>query len=222
MNVKIEESWKKVLSLEFEKDYFQDLTSFVKEEYKNHTIYPPGGKIFEAFNKTPFDKVRVVIIGQDPYHGNGQANGLSFSVNAGVKLPPSLQNIFKEIKNDIGVDSTNAKTGDLSSWAEQGVLMLNATLTVRQSNPASHQKRGWETFTSAAIEKLSQKKRGVVYLLWGKYAQEKGSIINSNDNLVLKAAHPSPFSADSGFFGCKHFSKTNEYLIEKGGAPIKW
>lgn len=222
MNVKIEESWKKELSAEFEKEYFQNLANFVKEEYKNHTIFPPGVKIFEAFNKTPFEKVRVVIIGQDPYHGAGQANGLSFSVNPGVKLPPSLQNIFKEIKSDTGVESKNSKTGDLCSWADQGVLMLNATLTVRQSTPGSHQKKGWEALTSAAIEKLSEKRQGIVYILWGKYAQDKGAIINSKNNLVLKSAHPSPFSADSGFFGCKHFSKTNEYLIQKGQKPIEW
>lgn len=222
MNVRIEESWKEVLLSEFEKEYFKDLANFVKEEYKNHTVYPPGGKIFEAFNKTPFNKVRVVIIGQDPYHGKGQANGLSFSVSEGTKLPPSLQNIFKEIKNDLGKESKNCLTGDLSSWAEQGVLLLNATLTVRQSSPGSHQKKGWETLTSSVIEKLSEKKNGLVYILWGKYAQEKGVKINTLNNLVLKAAHPSPFSADNGFFGCKHFSRTNEYLVKNGETPIEW
>jgi uracil-DNA glycosylase len=222
MNVRIEESWKEVLLSEFEKEYFKDLANFVKEEYKNHTVYPPGGKIFEAFNKTPFNKVRVVIIGQDPYHGKGQANGLSFSVSEGTKLPPSLQNIFKEIKNDLGKESKNSRTGDLSSWAEQGVLLLNATLTVRQSSPGSHQKKGWETLTSSVIEKLSEKKNGLVYILWGKYAQEKGVKINTLNNLVLKAAHPSPFSADNGFFGCKHFSRTNEYLVKNGETPIEW
>ena len=209
MNVQIEESWKKRLQPEFDKDYFKALTDFVRTEYQNGTVYPPGKLIFNAFNLCPFDKVKVVIIGQDPYHGLGQAHGLCFSVNDGVAFPPSLVNIFKEIKSDIGTDTPS--TGNLTRWAEQGVLLLNATLTVRAHQAGSHQNRGWETFTDAAIR-----------LLAGAYAQRKGAFIDRNRHLVLTSAHPSPLSAYNGFFGNKHFSRTNEYLKAHGETPIQW
>ena len=213
MNVQIEESWKARLEPEFEKDYFHTLTDFVREEYSHYPIYPPGKLIFNAFNLCPFDKVKVVIIGQDPYHGPGQAHGLCFSVNDGVRFPPSLINIFKEIKDDIGTDAPT--TGNLTRWAEQGVLLLNATLTVRAHQAGSHQNRGWETFTDAAI-------RVLVFILWGSYAQRKGAFIDRSKHLVLTSAHPSPLSTYNGFFGNKHFSRANAYLKEHGEQEIAW
>lgn len=218
--LKIEDSWKRVLGQEETLDYFKSLSSFVKNEYKTETVYPPLKDIFRAFDLCPFDEVKVVILGQDPYHGIGQANGLSFAVHSGIKLPPSLQNIFKEIESDLGV--TPLRDGDLSRWSEQGVLLLNATLTVRASSPGSHQKVGWELFTDAAIKKLSDERKGLIFMLWGNYAKEKGKIINRTKHLVLEAAHPSPFSAYNGFLGCKHFSKANEYLTERGEKEIDW
>ncbi len=218
--VKIEAGWKAKLAEEFEKPYFQELTKFVKQEYLTQTIFPPGGEIFRAFDCCDFNSVKVVIIGQDPYHGPGQANGLCFSVREGQRLPPSLQNIFKEIRMDL--DKPIPQSGDLSRWAAQGVLLLNATLTVRSSEPGSHQKKGWEMFTDAVIKKISDEKENVVFLLWGAYAQKKGEMINRSKHYVLMSAHPSPFSADRGFFGGKHFSKTNDYLKSKGIEEIEW
>ena len=218
--VKIESGWKAKLAEEFEKPYFQELTSFVKQEYLTQTIFPPGKEIFSAFDCCDFNSVKVVIIGQDPYHGPGQANGLCFSVRDGMRMPPSLQNIFKEIHMDVG--KPIPLSGDLGRWAKQGVLLLNATLTVRSAEPGSHQKKGWETFTDAVIKKISDEKENVVFLLWGAYAQKKGEIINRSKHYVLMSAHPSPFSADRGFFGGKHFSKTNEYLKSKGLKEIDW
>ena len=220
MNVQIEESWKIRLEPEFEKDYFRTLTNFVREEYSQYPIYPPGKLIFNAFNLCPFDKVKVVIIGQDPYHGPGQAHGLCFSVNDGVRFPPSLINIFKEIKDDIGTDAPN--TGNLTRWAEQGVLLLNAVLTVRAHEAASHAGRGWETFTDAVVRAISERKQGVVYMLWGSYAQKKGAIADPQRNFILKSVHPSPLSVYRGFFGCRHFSRANEYLRSVGKEPIVW
>lgn len=220
MDIKIAPSWKTLLSDEFEKPYFHHLTSFVKDQYKTQTIYPRGGDIFKAFDRCDFSDVKVVIIGQDPYHGPGQANGLCFSVSDGVPFPPSLLNIFKEIRSDLG--KPIPPTGNLERWARQGVLLLNATLTVKASSPGSHQNKGWETFTDAVIRKISQEKEGIVFLLWGAYAQRKGQIIDRNKHLVLACAHPSPFSADRGFFGCRHFSKANEYLKRKGKGEIEW
>ncbi len=220
MDVKIEESWKRHLASEFEKDYFIKLTDFVREEYRTTKVYPLGNLIFNAFNLCPFDKVKVVIIGQDPYHGPGQAHGLCFSVNDGVKFPPSLQNIFKEIKSDIGTPIP--LTGNLTRWANQGVLLLNATLTVREHQAGSHQKKGWEEFTDAAIRSLAQEREHLVFILWGSYAQKKGAFIDRNKHLVLASAHPSPLSAYNGFFGNRHFSLTNKYLIENGVTPIEW
>ncbi|MDJ1469462.1 uracil-DNA glycosylase [Cytophagaceae bacterium DM2B3-1] len=220
MDVKLEPSWKSHLEAEFTKPYFTKLTNFVKDEYTNHTIYPAGNKIFYAFEATPFDKVEVVLLGQDPYHGAGQAHGLSFSVNDGVTTPPSLHNIYKEIRDDLG--KPIPKSGNLTRWAEQGVLLLNATLTVRANTAGSHQKKGWEEFTDAAIKALSDQKENLVFLLWGAYAQKKGAIIDASKHLVLKAAHPSPFAADKGFFGCKHFSQANAYLKEHGKKEIDW
>ncbi|HMR58040.1 MAG TPA: uracil-DNA glycosylase [Cyclobacteriaceae bacterium] len=219
-DVKIALSWKKHLAEEFEREYFRQLIDFVRQEYKTHTVYPPGREIFRAFDCTDFDDVKVVIIGQDPYHGPGQANGLCFSVREGVTLPRSLKNIFKEIQNDLG--KPIPKSGDLERWAQQGVLLLNATLTVRASDAGSHQNKGWEQFTDAVIKAISNNKSNVVFLLWGAYAQKKGDIIDRNKHLVLMSAHPSPFSADRGFFGNKHFSKTNEYLKSKGHEEIDW
>lgn len=222
MDVKIHPSWKEVLKDEFSKPYFQQIVTFLRsEKASGKTIYPPGPLIFNAFNQTPFDKVSVVIIGQDPYHGPGQAHGLSFSVQKGVKPPPSLVNIFKEIRADIGVEMA-ANNGDLTHWAEQGVLLLNAALTVRAGEPFSHAKYGWAEFTDAVISKVSEEKQHVVFLLWGKFAQEKQALIDETKHHVLKAAHPSPFSADKGFFGCKHFSKTNQLLMQDGLTPIDW
>jgi uracil-DNA glycosylase len=220
MDVKIAESWKAHLHEEFEKPYFQQLTSFVRDEYKTQTIYPRGVDIFKAFDRCDFDNVKVVIIGQDPYHGPGQANGLCFSVYDGVRFPPSLMNIFKEIRADLGKPIPTS--GDLERWAQQGVLLLNATLTVKENSPGSHQNKGWELFTDAVIKKISDEKEGIVFLLWGAYAQKKGEIIDRNKHLVLVSAHPSPFSADRGFFGCKHFSKANAYLKSKGKPEIDW
>ncbi|MGG9971730.1 uracil-DNA glycosylase [Ferruginibacter sp. SUN002] len=222
MDVKMEPSWKEALKHEFTKPYFLEIVTFLKtEKLAGKTIYPPGPLIFNAFNQTPFDKTRVVILGQDPYHNPGQAHGLSFSVPNGIKPPPSLVNMYKEIQKDIGV-AMPAAYGNLTKWAEQGVLLLNAILTVRANEPASHSKIGWMNFTDAVIQKISDEKTGVVFLLWGKFAQEKQSLIDETKHHVLKAAHPSPFSADKGFFGCNHFSKTNEYLVEQGYPPIDW
>ena len=219
-DVKIHPSWKKVISEEFNKEYFEKLTQFIKKEYSGKTIYPEGKNIFRAFELCPFEEVKVVIIGQDPYHGPKQANGLCFSVNDEIPLPPSLQNIYKEIETDLGV--TRPTKGNLDNWARQGVLLLNATLTVRANTPGSHQKQGWEQFTDAVIKTISDKKENIVFLLWGKYAQDKGAKIDSKKHHILSAPHPSPFSAHSGFFGCKHFSKTNTYLKSIGENPIDW
>ena len=205
---------------EFEKDYFVKLTNFVRQEYQTTTVYPPGRLIFNAFNLCPFNKVKVVIIGQDPYHGPGQAHGLCFSVNDGVPFPPSLQNIFKEIQSDLGTPIPT--TGNLTRWANQGVLMLNATLTVRAHQAASHQRQGWEEFTDAAIRALAEERENLVFILWGAYAQKKGAFIDRNKHLVLASAHPSPLSAYNGFFGNKHFSRANEYLTAHGQQPIQW
>ena len=222
MDVKIEPSWKAVLKDEFSKTYFQQAVTFLKtEKLTGKIIYPPGPLIFNAFNQTPFSKLKVVILGQDPYHGNGQAHGLSFSVPNGVNPPPSLINIFKEIQSDIGV-AMPKEYGNLTKWAGQGVLLLNAALTVRAGEPFSHAKMGWAEFTDAVIKKISDEKEGVVFLLWGKFAQEKQVLIDETRHYVLKAAHPSPFSADKGFFGCKHFSRTNELLTKQGLSPIDW
>lgn len=220
MDVNIEESWKDVLKDEFEKEYFKELVNFVKQEYSSKEIFPKGKDIFRAFNLCPFNNVKVVIIGQDPYHGEKQANGLAFSVSRGVLNPPSLKNIFKELKSDLGIDIPN--TGELESWAKQGVLLLNATLTVEAHKPGSHQHKGWEEFTDAVVKKLSEKKNNLVFILWGKYAQEKGKDIDSSKHFVIQSPHPSPFSADRGFFGSKPFSRTNEYLKEKGLEEINW
>jgi len=219
-DVKIADSWKGKLEKEFEKEYFTQLTQFVKNEYQTQVVYPPGKEIFRAFDCCSFEEVKVVIIGQDPYHGEAQANGLCFSVRDGVRHPPSLQNIFKEIRSDLGKPIPTS--GDLERWARQGVLLLNATLTVRASSPGSHQNKGWETFTDAVIKIISDEKSNVVFLLWGAYAQKKGEVIDRSKHLVLMSAHPSPFSADRGFFGCKHFSKANEYLKSKGLKEIDW
>jgi uracil-DNA glycosylase len=219
MDVKIEESWKKVLAPEFEKPYFKELTEFVKKEYTSATVYPPPKDIFRAFDLTPFDSVKVVILGQDPYHGPNQANGLCFAVHEGVRTPPSLQNIFKELESDLGrpVD----RNPDLTRWAKQGVLLLNATLTVRASSAGSHQGKGWEQFTDAAVKVLNDKRENLVFILWGNYAKQKGAHIDFSKHLILESAHPSPFSADR-FFGSKPFSKANTYLEEHGLTPIEW
>jgi uracil-DNA glycosylase len=221
MDVKIEPGWKEVLKQEFTKTYFLEIVTFLRtEKMAGKTIYPPGPLIFNAFNTTPFEKVKVVLLGQDPYHGQGQAHGLSFSVQDGVPPPPSLVNIFKELNNDIGVPIS--RNGNLTHWAQQGVLLLNASLTVRAAEPMSHAKAGWATFTDTVIKKISDQKEHVVFLLWGKFAQEKQTLVDETKHLVLKAAHPSPYSANSGFFGCRHFSKTNEYLGQHGIDPIDW
>jgi len=220
MDVKIEQSWKEQLASEFEKSYFLTLTDFVRQEYVTRQIYPKGNQIFNAFDKTPFDRVKVVILGQDPYHEPGQAHGLCFSVNDGIALPPSLQNIYKELKDDLGI--APEASGNLERWAEQGVLLLNATLTVRAHQAGSHQQRGWEEFTDAVIHRIAEKKEHVVFILWGSYAQKKGDFIDPFKHRVLKSAHPSPLSAYRGFFGSKPFSKTNDYLIQTGQAPIQW
>jgi uracil-DNA glycosylase len=221
MDVRIEESWKEVLKDEFEKPYFKELTEFVKQEYETETVFPHPKSIFNAFELTPFNDVRVVILGQDPYHGQGQAHGLSFSVVEGVRNPPSLQNIYKELESDVGIPIA-AKNGDLTRWAKQGVLLLNATLTVRANTPGSHQGKGWEQFTDAAIKALSDKREHLVFILWGNYAKAKGAHIDRTKHLVIESPHPSPFSAHSGFFGSKPFSKTNEYLESQGESVISW
>jgi len=220
MEVKISESWKKHLKEEFEKPYFKDLIAFVKSEYSSKKVHPPGPYIFRAFNECSFENCRVVILGQDPYHSPKTANGLSFSVNLGNKIPPSLQNIYKEMKNDLGIEPPT--TGDLSNWAKQGVLLLNAVLTVEQGKPGSHAKKGWETFTDAVIKLISDKKEGVVFILWGAYAQKRGELIDRTKHFVIESAHPSPFSVERGFYGSKPFSKANAYLKEHGEKEIKW
>ena len=220
MEVKIAQDWKEILAPEFEKPYFEELTQFVREEYATHRIYPLGSNIFRAFDKCPFDKLKVVIIGQDPYHGPGQAHGLCFSVADGVPFPPSLQNIFKEVHADTGAEIPFS--GNLDRWAEQGVLLLNAVLTVREHEAASHAGRGWETFTDAVVRAVAERKQGVGYMLWGSYAQRKGAIADPARNLILKAVHPSPLSAYRGFLGCRHFSQANTYLESIGQEPIKW
>jgi len=219
-NPQIEVSWANILQEEFEAPYFQELKQFLKEEKNKYTIYPPGNLIFNAFNNTPFNRVKVVILGQDPYHGPGQAHGLCFSVPDGIAHPPSLQNIFKEIQSDIGIPVSSKS--DLTAWARQGVLLINAILTVRANEPASHQNKGWEKFTDAVIRNLSDKRKNLIFLLWGNYAQAKEVLIDSNRHYILKAAHPSPLSANRGFFGCRHFSKTNEILAELGLNGIDW
>ena len=220
MEVKIAQDWKDILAPEFEKPYFEQLTRFVRDEYAAHRIYPRGSNIFRAFDKCPFDKVKVVIIGQDPYHGPGQAHGLCFSVADGVPFPPSLQNIFKEVHSDTGAEIP--LSGNLDRWAEQGVLLLNAVLTVREHEAASHAGKGWEQFTDAVVRAVAERKEGVVYMLWGSYAQRKGAIADPSRNLILKAVHPSPLSAYRGFLGCRHFSQANNYLESIGKEPILW
>ncbi len=220
INPQIEETWKNVLNEEFQKEYFIKLKQFLIEEKKRYMVYPPGSQIFAAFNQTPFNKVKVVILGQDPYHGQGQAHGLCFSVPKGVPMPPSLQNIFKELNSDLGLPIPTH--GNLKKWAGQGVLLLNATLTVRANQAGSHQNKGWEIFTDATIRSLSDQCKGLVFMLWGNYAQAKASIIDSRKHFILTAPHPSPLSASRGFFGCKHFSKTNRLLLSVGKEPIDW
>jgi uracil-DNA glycosylase len=220
VDVKIELSWKERLAPEFEKPYFSNLVRFVKNEYVTKTIYPKGNQIFNAFDKTPFDKVKVVILGQDPYHEPGQAHGLCFSVNDGIPLPPSLQNIYKEIQDDLGI--VPPASGNLERWAAQGVLLLNATLTVQAHRAGSHQQKGWEEFTDAVIHQLAEEKEHLVFILWGSYAQKKGAFIDFHKHLIIKSAHPSPLSVYRGFFGSKPFSKTNDYLIKTGQTPVRW
>lgn len=220
VNPVIDESWREVLANEFDAPYFQALKIFLLEEKKKFTIFPPGSLIFSAFNHTPFEKVKVVLLGQDPYHGPGQAHGLCFSVNKGIEKPPSLINIFKEIESDLGIPAQNH--GNLEKWADQGVLLLNATLTVRARQAGSHQNKGWERFTDAAIKALSEKRTGLVFLLWGNYAGAKQALIDTTRHHVLKAPHPSPLSASRGFLGCRHFSKANELLRAHGAEPINW
>ena len=220
VDVRIAEDWKELLKEEFSKPYFEELTSFVKGEYGSGVVYPAGRNIFRAFDCCPVDKIKVVIIGQDPYHGPGQAHGLCFSVNDGVAFPPSLQNIFKEIKSDLGIDIPTS--GNLTRWANQGVLLLNATLTVRAHQAGSHQRKGWEEFTDAAIRSLAEQREHLVFILWGAYAQKKGAFIDRSKHLVLASAHPSPLSAYNGIFGNKHFSRANDYLVEHGMSPINW
>jgi uracil-DNA glycosylase len=220
MDVKIEESWKAVLSDEFEKDYFSALTNFIRNEYKTYKVYPPAKHIFNAFDECPFDNLKVVILGQDPYHGPGQAHGLCFSVNDGIDFPPSLRNIFKELKNDLGKEIP--LTGNLTTWAKQGVLLLNATLTVRANQAGSHQNKGWEQFTDAVICKINEQKQNVVFILWGNYAISKIKFIDQGKHLVLSSVHPSPLSASRGFFGNRHFSRANEFLVKNRLEPINW
>lgn len=220
MEVRIEESWRRVLQPEFDKPYFELLTSFVRQAYKEKQCFPPAKLIFNAFDSCPFDKVRVVIIGQDPYHDVGQAQGLCFSVPDGIAVPPSLQNIYKELQSDLGI--TPPQSGNLQRWAEQGVLLLNATLTVEAHRPGSHQNKGWEELTDAAIAALNSQREHLVFMLWGAYAKRKGQVIDTRKHLVLTAPHPSPLSAYQGFFGCKHFSKANDYLVRNGLPPINW
>ena len=220
INPVIEEKWREILWKEFQSPYFSELKEFLVEEKKQFTIFPPGNLMFNAFQHTPFDHVKAVVLGQDPYHGSGQAHGLCFSVPPGIPKPPSLVNIFKELHADLGIPVP--EHGNLEKWADQGVLLLNATLSVRAGQAGSHQNRGWETFTNRVIEQISVHKSGVVFLLWGRYAQAKESLIDGQKHLILKAAHPSPFSAYNGFFGCQHFSKTNEYLEQHGINGIDW
>lgn len=220
MDVRIDRSWKEHLQQEFNKPYFRELTDFVRQEYGQTTVFPPAKLIFNAFDLCPFDQVKVVIIGQDPYHGPGQAHGLCFSVNDGIDFPPSLRNIFKEIESDLG--KPVPASGNLTRWAQQGVLLLNATLTVRAHQAGSHQKRGWETFTDAVIKELAEKRDGLVFILWGSYAQKKGAFIDRSRHLVLQSAHPSPLSAYNGFFGNHHFSQSNRWLIDHGQTAIDW
>lgn len=220
MDVRIEPTWKEQLSREWEQDYFIRLTDFVRRKYSTATVYPPAGKIFAAFDACPFDKVKVVILGQDPYHGPGQANGLCFSVSPGIELPPSLVNIFKEVSTDLGKPMPT--DGNLERWARQGVLLLNATLTVDAHNAGSHQGQGWEEFTDAAVRRLADEREGLVFMLWGSYAISKGSFIDRNKHLVLTAPHPSPLSAYRGFFGCHHFSQANSWLTAHNQRPIDW
>lgn len=228
--VRMELSWKATLEDEFEKPYFKELSLFVRNEYLGGKIFPEPKNVFRAFDMCPFDKVKVVVLGQDPYHGAGQANGLSFAVGEKITLPPSLKNIFKEIESDLGVLLTqkdrsqrdSSQNGDLSRWAKQGVLLLNATLTVRAGMPGSHQNKGWENLTDTVVQKLSDNRKRLVFLLWGNYAKNKGAFIDRTKHLVLESAHPSPFSANNGFFGCKHFSQTNKYLKEHGEEEIEW
>jgi uracil-DNA glycosylase len=220
MQVKIEESWKAVLADEFEKPYFAELTEFVRIEYKTHAIYPPAKLIFNAFDQCPFNELKVVILGQDPYHGPGQAHGLCFSVNDGIEFPPSLRNIFNELKNDVGKEIP--RSGNLTNWAKQGVLLLNATLTVRANQAGSHQNKGWEQFTDAVIHKINEQKQHVVFILWGNYAISKVKFINQNKHLALSSVHPSPLSASRGFFGNHHFSLTNDFLVKNGLEPVNW
>ncbi|GHT55808.1 uracil-DNA glycosylase 2 [Bacteroidia bacterium] len=220
VDVKIEQSWKERLASEFSKPYFESLTDFVRKEYETTRIYPKGSQIFNAFEKTPFDKVKVVILGQDPYHEPGQAHGLCFSVNDGIALPPSLQNIYKELQDDLGISPQTS--GNLERWAEQGVLLLNATLTVRAHQAGSHQNKGWEEFTDAVIHKIAEEKDHLVFVLWGSYAQKKGGFIDPWNHLVIKSVHPSPLSVYRGFFGSRPFSKTNNYLVQTGQTPINW
>ena len=220
VNPKIEESWKMVLKEEFEKPYFETLKTFLVEEKKQHTVYPSGANIFSAFDNTPFDNVKVVVLGQDPYHGAGQAHGLSFSVQDGVPYPPSLQNIFKELKDDLGCNTP--KSGNLTAWAKQGVFLLNTVLTVRASEANSHRNQGWENFTDAVIRLLNSQKEHLVFILWGSPAGAKASLIDAKKHLILKAPHPSPLSSYRGFFGSRPFSKSNEYLLHHGKAPIQW
>lgn len=220
MDVKIAADWKALLQPEFDKPYFEQLTRFVRDEYASHRIFPAGRNIFRAFDKCPFDRLKVVIIGQDPYHGEGQANGLCFSVNDGVAFPPSLQNIFQEIRDDTGTPVP--ESGNLDRWAEQGVLLLNSVLTVRAHQAASHAGHGWEQFTDAVVRLIAERKQGIVYMLWGNYAQRKGEIADPSRNLILRSVHPSPLSVYRGFFGCRHFSKANAYLVSIGKTPIVW
>ena len=219
-DVRIAEDWKSVLKEEFTKPYFDELVEFVKAEYASTTVFPAGRNIFRAFDKCPLDRLKVVIIGQDPYHGEGQANGLCFSVSEGVPFPPSLQNILKEVHDDTG--AAMPSSGELDRWAEQGVLLLNAVLTVRAHEAASHAGKGWERFTDAVVRAIAERKEGVVYMLWGNYAQKKGAIADPERNLILRAVHPSPLSAYRGFFGCRHFSMANDYLVKQGKEPINW
>ena len=221
MNVNIEESWKQVLADEFSSLYFKNLAAFVRTAYARGVVYPPGKYIFEAFNRTPFDKVKVVILGQDPYHEPNQAHGLCFSVQKGVSLPPSLVNIYKELEDEFGTKFLD-REGDLTQWADQGVLLLNATLTVAAGTAGSHQGRGWEMFTDAVVSKLAERRENLVFMLWGSYARRKGAVINRKRHLVLECAHPSPLSAYRGFFGCGHFKKANEYLTANGISAIDW
>lgn len=220
MDVKIAQDWKEILQPEFDKPYFRELTDFVRQEYASRQVFPRAGNIFRAFDKCPFDRLKVVIIGQDPYHGEGQANGLCFSVADGIPFPPSLQNIFQEVSSDL--NRPIPASGNLDRWAEQGVLLLNAVLTVRAHEAASHAGRGWETFTDAVVRAIAERKQGIVYLLWGSYAQRKGAIADPARNCILKAVHPSPLSAYRGFIGCRHFSQANAYLRSQGKAEIDW